>query len=205
MFFRLKIWLLRVWRITTAPGTKTLLFGTHQFILHPIFVLAAWLILYGSWPKFYELCAIVTHDLGYWGQPNIDGPEGERHPKIIADIWHDGIWKEDETFRMRVAQEILGHSRFYANSARLPISKLFYADKLAVSLYPNILYLLLGTLSGEINEYIKRNQPGGKYNHFKGRGKLQWWLVTKSKMCLMSFGEYGRTPAEIQSGVESKG
>lgn len=61
-------------------GTLSLLFGVHQFLWHPIVVGRAWRMLYGRWPDRYEWLAIITHDLGYWGLPNMDGPEGVRHP-----------------------------------------------------------------------------------------------------------------------------
>jgi len=62
-------------------GTKSLLFGVHQFLWHPYVVGKAWKMLYGKWPDRYEWVAIITHDLGYWGLPNVDGPEGIRHPE----------------------------------------------------------------------------------------------------------------------------
>ena len=31
-------------------GTRSLLFGSHQFMLHPLFVAIAWRRLYGRWP-----------------------------------------------------------------------------------------------------------------------------------------------------------
>ncbi|MCK5235828.1 MAG: hypothetical protein KAR06_02490, partial [Deltaproteobacteria bacterium] len=67
-----------VWRIRAPVGTKSLLFGVHQFIWHPITVLIAWCKLYG-WPTWPELVCIIVHDWGYWGKPNMDGPEGEKH------------------------------------------------------------------------------------------------------------------------------
>jgi len=30
----------------------------------------------------------VIHDWGYWGKPNMDGPEGERHPWLGARVMH---------------------------------------------------------------------------------------------------------------------
>ena len=32
-------------------GTKSLLYGAHQFALHPFFVALAWRRLYGRWPR----------------------------------------------------------------------------------------------------------------------------------------------------------
>lgn len=67
-------------------GTKSVLFGAHQFLLHPLFVALAWWQLFGfPWdPRLWV--AFFVHDLGYWGKPNMDGPEGELHPLLGAKI-----------------------------------------------------------------------------------------------------------------------
>lgn len=89
-------------------GTKSVLFGAHQFLIHPWFVAWAWWKLYGFPfdPRLWV--AFFVHDLGYWGKPNMDGPEGERHVEFGADImgllfdwgeWHYEKWpnpKSDE-------------------------------------------------------------------------------------------------------------
>ncbi len=62
-------------------GTKSLLYGAHQFALHPFFVACAWRKLYGRWPRDLRIwLAFLVHDLGYWGCPNLDGAEGKLHP-----------------------------------------------------------------------------------------------------------------------------
>lgn len=67
-------------------GTKSVLFGAHQFLIHPLFVAAAWWRLYG-FPRDPRLwVAFFIHDLGYIGKPNMDGPEGEAHPELGARI-----------------------------------------------------------------------------------------------------------------------
>lgn len=73
-------------------GTKSVLYGAHCFFLHPIFVAAAWIKLYG-WPWDPRIwIAFFVHDLGYWGKPNMDGVEGEKHVELGAKImhWFDG-------------------------------------------------------------------------------------------------------------------
>jgi len=67
-------------------GTKSVLFGAHQFLIHPLFVALAWWQLYGfPWdPRLWV--AFFVHDLGYLGKPNMDGPEGESHPWLGARI-----------------------------------------------------------------------------------------------------------------------
>lgn len=60
-------------------GTKSLLFGAHQFAIHPIFVFLGWWKLYG-FPRDPRLWVVfLVHDWGYWGKPNMDGEEGEEH------------------------------------------------------------------------------------------------------------------------------
>jgi len=69
-------------------GTRSILFGVHCWILHPWFVAWAWWKLYGfPWdPRLWV--AFVVHDWGYWGKPNMDGPEGENHVWLGAWIVH---------------------------------------------------------------------------------------------------------------------
>lgn len=81
-------------------GTKSVLFGAHCFFLHPLFVARAWTKLYGFPfdPRLW--IAFFVHDLGYFGKPNMDGPEGETHVELGAKIMHvfDGYKKEFKTF-----------------------------------------------------------------------------------------------------------
>lgn len=169
-------------------GTKSVLFGVHQFLIHPILVARAWWIIYRELPRLHEWAAIVTHDLGYWGAPNIDGPEGENHPVIMAEWWE----KHFGTFGMKVANEILGHSRFHAQKNNLPLSRLFRPDKLSSALYPKWLYLLLGNLSGEIREYMEHCNDG-KYQDVMSEPttQRQWLLEMQARMTLMGLTESG--------------
>jgi len=146
-------------------GTKSLLFGAHQFILHPIFVAIAYTRLYGFTfdPRIW--IAFIVHDWGYWGKSDIDGKEGKTHPILGAKIMHELF--DDSTLssyttelgafsiRSRMWYEFtLYHSRFYAKNDGVQFSKLCYADKLAFSVPPMWLYLLLVNLTGEIHEYL---------------------------------------------------
>ena len=166
-------------------GTKSLLFGVHQFVLHPLVVLLAWLVYYKSVPKFYQLCAIVTHDWGYWKQHNMDGEEGNNHPERAAKMWrHFGKFGEN------VAGEIRGHSGSFASEYGFPQSKLFKADKLCVVFIPCYLYVVLGSLSGEIYEYM--GIPNSKLKDlyytdkrfFSARmaAKIKWFFQTTGKI-----------------------
>lgn len=138
-------------------GTRSLLYGVHAFWLHPFFVAWGWYRLYGARqlrdPRMW--LAFIVHDWGYWGKPNMDGPEGESHPELGARIMYriDGPhWSTFTGF----------HSRFYAQRAGAPPSPLCYADKLAFVLTPDWLYLLLARATGEIREY-RLSAMDGKY------------------------------------------
>jgi hypothetical protein len=67
-------------------GTRSVLYGVHNPLLHSWFVAAAWWQLDGfPWdPRLWV--AFFVHDFGYWGKPNMDGPEGEGHPELGAKI-----------------------------------------------------------------------------------------------------------------------
>ncbi len=153
-------------------GTKSLLFGAHQFLLHPLMVLLSWLVYYKQMPKFYQLCAIVTHDWGYWGSPNMDGEEGREHPEKAANIW-----RLSGKFGVKVIGEILGHSASYASKYRLPVSKLYKADKLSPIFISCYFYVFLGSLSGEILEYMEVSY-GRKLYNVTTTDKIKWFCGT---------------------------
>jgi len=132
-------------------GTKSVLFGAHCFFLHPWFVAAAWVKLYGfPWnPKVWA--AFFLHDIGYLGKPNMDGPEGETHPEIGARIMAF-------LFGQYWGDFCLYHSRYYAKRVGHPVSQLCFADKMAFALTPRWLYLPMVSATGEIQEYLKNAQ-----------------------------------------------
>ena len=128
-------------------GTKSILFGAHQFILHPLFVAAAWTRLYGFPfdPRLWV--AFLVHDWGYWNAKNMDDAEGQRHPelggRIMARLFGE-YWGDFTRL----------HSRYYARLEGKPVSDLMAADKLATTYVPAWLYVPLATWSGEIYEYM---------------------------------------------------
>lgn len=142
-------------------GTKSVLYGAHQFILHPLFVTLAWLRLYGLRSErdphvgpvsFFDPrlhLAFWLHDLGYIGKTNMDGATGEAHPLWAASLMRR--WFGDGWFRF-----CLYHSRSWAKSQCEPHSLLCIADKLAVALEPRWLYLPRVRATGEIGEYVHR-------------------------------------------------
>jgi hypothetical protein len=128
-------------------GTKSLLYGAHQFVLHPLFVGLGWWKLYGAPLDPRLLIAFFVHDLGYLGKPNMDGPEGESHPEL-------GAWIMEKLFGKKWGDFCRYHSRSAArNDSREP-SLLCDADKYATVLVPRWLYLLLVKATGEIDEYL---------------------------------------------------
>jgi hypothetical protein len=128
-------------------GTKSLLFGAHQFLLHPICVLLAWWRLYGFPLDPRIWIAALIHDWGYWGSPNIDGERGKQHPQWAAFVmWH--------LFGYKWYEFCLYHSRYWAKRHDRPMSKLCVADKLAFCFAPKWLYLPLIRLTGEIEEFL---------------------------------------------------
>ena len=146
-------------------GTKSLLYGYHQFILHPLIVAACWTRLYGFPfdPRLW-VCFVV-HDWGYWGKPNLDGPEGETHvelgARIMARLFDDSPLATvmDICFGFRPQGSSwkvfsLYHSRFYARRDKVEPSRLCYADKAAIAWTPSVVQLTLMRFTGEWKEYV---------------------------------------------------
>lgn len=127
-------------------GTRSVLFGVHQILIHPFFVFVAWFKFYGKFPTYKESLCIFFHDIGYLGKPNMDGEEGELHPELGGAIIQFILGAE-------YSDLTLYHSRAYAGKKGMLTSNLCIPDKLSILLYPKWLYILLGTLSGEITEY----------------------------------------------------
>lgn len=157
-------------------GTRSILFGAHQFILHPIMVAIAWWKLYGFPSDIRLWVAFFVHDIGYWGKPNMDGEEGETHVELGAKIMG---WLFDE-YDSEWYDFSLYHSRFYAKKNNKHISRLCIADKYALCLEPWWLYLPRVWLSGEIKEYMSAAKNNdGKYVHMTLSTKsMRQWFKT---------------------------
>jgi hypothetical protein len=147
-------------------GTKSLLFGVHQFLWHPITVFAAWYELYGM-PNWKECVCIFIHDWGYWGCPNMDGLEGEKHPEFAATIAKNYLdtWKNlylSKPMSWKYHDLCLYHSRHYARYHGVEPSMLCWADKLSIKYDPWWFYIARAKLSGELYEYLALHTSMGE-------------------------------------------
>lgn len=181
-------------------GTKSVLWGVHQFLWHPVTVGLAWHGLYGQWPRWHEWVAIFTHDLGYVGCQAMDDAEGQRHPikgavyayriveqlgwifkslrhpiKVQHSSFRCGMWAEVEQLAEATRDLAIGHSRYFAKQYQVPLSKLFAADKASIYFDPAWFYLLRAKLSGELAEYMRNSKLP------VGTTPQQWhsWYVAK--------------------------
>jgi len=164
-------------------GTKSLSFGVHQFLLHPFFVSVAWRLLNGKWPSWREALCCIFHDVGYLGKPDMDGPDGIRHPELGAIIVR---WLLGKTW----ADVVLHHSRSYCRLTGADVSSLCVPDKLSIILYPDWLYLMLGRLSGEIQEYKQRMG-------LSTLSDAEWLAETKHAVFIWAERELRKDPARL--------
>jgi len=177
-------------------GTKSALYGAHAFWLHPFFVFLAWWKLYGfPWdPRLWV--AFFVHDLGYWGKPNMDGEEGERHPEWGARMMTSLF---DHIYRLCPSPSdprmpeylwlgdwgrlVLYHSRFYAKLAGVKPSRFCFADKMAICLTPWWVYRWTAGLTGEIREYREdAANPSKGWANKQECSDREWYLDMQSYM-----------------------
>lgn len=168
-----------------TTGTKSVLFGVHQFVLHPIAVGRAWHFLHGRWPTITQWLCIFTHDLGYWGCADMDGPEGVQHPvkganlaKRLVFFWcRLTNWNISDKVCYEIAKGAydftLGHSAHFAEKyLEGQRSGLYLADKASILFEPEWFYLLRARLSGEIKEYVTAQNPA-----WTEREWLNWYRL----------------------------
>ncbi len=133
-------------------GTRSLLFGEHQLVLHPLYVASAWRHLFGfPWDPRLWLCFFL-HDIGYWGRPDMDGESGREHPRLGALAVHRLLDRGPDHTWMDFC---LYHSRYLADKGNRPVSRLALADKFSLVLMPWWLWLALAWLSGSLGEYAR--------------------------------------------------
>ena len=102
-----------------SEGTISYLIGCHQFFLHPLWVLVAWIKEYRSLPKFWELCCIFLHDIGHIGKDYLSDS------KQKAEHWILGA---------KIARLLFGEKGFlliagHVTKSPYPRSKLYLPDK----------------------------------------------------------------------------
>lgn len=178
-------------------GTRSLLFGVHQFLWHPLTVGFSWRKLYRRWPTKEEWLAIFCHDAGYWGCPNIDGPEGRLHPERGASL---GVWIATKLGWdwTRVQKLILGHSREYAKRHGVEVSELCWPDKGSIAYEPRWFYIFRSTLSGELKEFQKNATKSGHLpvNHTR-REWFDNYKTRVKKMIALKFDEKNVCPLGV--------
>lgn len=128
-------------------GTKSLLFGAHQFVLHPLFLALAWWRLYGFPSDLRLWVAFLVHDWGYWGKAAMDDADGQTHPELGGRIMK-ALFGEAWGDFTRL------HSRHYAKLEGREPSPLCAADKLVLIVTPRWLYLPMVKATGEVEEYL---------------------------------------------------
>jgi hypothetical protein len=125
-------------------AVRSYLVGMHNPIIHSATVLVAWIKIYKGLPSIKESICIFVHDIGYLKQTAIDGDDNN-HPELGA--------KMCRLFGPEYFNLCIAHSRDYAKKLKLPLSKLGYADKGSVLIYPNWIFKRLIYLGGEAQEY----------------------------------------------------
>jgi hypothetical protein len=185
-------------------GTRSVLYGAHCFFIHPWFVAWAWWQLYGfPWdPRLWF--AFFLHDIGYIGKPNMDGPEGERHPIVGAILMRDLFdWTRTDRVVGMTGDVVDGaeefgywgmftllHSRYFSKRLGVAPSRLCVADKLATYLTPAWLYLPMVRATGEIDEYrahavhrVKGNERLSQAERDQLLGDERSWFVGVQGYC----------------------
>jgi hypothetical protein len=162
-------------------GTKSLLFGAHQFLMHPCFVAVAWHKLYGfPWdPRLWV--AFVVHDWGYWGLSDMDGDDGQRHPELGGRIMRT-------LFGDRWGDFTRLHSRYYAQLEDRVPSRLCYADKLATAIVPPWLYLPMVRATGELEEYMHLAR---RHNFYSGGSSKEWFRLLSAHWKELAYAHAG--------------
>ena len=157
-----------------AMGTRSLLIGAH-WPLHNLMVVAAWRYLYGSWPTWRELVAIGLHDLGYLGCREMDGPDGTMHPEAGARL-------ADRMLGREYGDLIRGHSKGYAETIGVPLSRLYGPDKCSHAFESVRCYVLRTRLTGEIRQYRATTHGCAPRNDAPAVTDHEWFRVVRNRM-----------------------
>ena len=131
-------------------GLRSYLVGMHNPLLHAIMIIIAWIRIYHNLPTIKELICILFHDIGYITQTTIDGFDN-KHPELGA--WLCGSMLGRKHFVLCIA-----HSRVYAKKLGISLSKLGYADKASILIFPNWLFKRIILIGGEAEEYYQTSK-----------------------------------------------
>lgn len=101
-------------------GTITVLFGNHS-IIHSIYVIKAWKLLYGTYPKFWQIICIFIHDIGYFGMNYLSGECNNGHAELGSKL-------AKILFGQKGFNLVAGHTRSTAKKYDLPLSELEAPD-----------------------------------------------------------------------------
>lgn len=167
-------------------GTRSLLYGCHQFFWHPLTVALAYRKLFREWPDFAGWLCVIFHDVGYWGCPEIDGPKGKLHPMkgalIVGTLvkWWNQMRGHKEFSAVLIggnaALRSLLHSRSIALDNKVEPSDICWADKYSLFYEPEWFYLLRTSLSGELEEFISNAEKTGHIPYgSSGKEWLHWF------------------------------
>lgn len=126
-------------------GLRSYVIGMHNPMLHGTLVTLAWIRLYHKLPSLREFICILFHDIGYVKQDSFDDKE-DCHPIFGAQLC-------GALFGKKYYNLCIAHSRQYAEKLDLKLSKLAYADKYSLLLYPNWLFQRLVYVGGEAQQY----------------------------------------------------
>jgi hypothetical protein len=113
-----------------TEGTKSVLLGAHQFILHPILVLIQFMRFHKRFPQWWELVGIFLHDMGYCGLNYLSNKKSKPlhvyRSAALAKKLLSKLGRGDEVFEF-----IMGHLGTY------PVrSDLYWPDKLSQLITP---------------------------------------------------------------------
>ncbi len=119
-----------------TQGTKSFLFGCHQFLLHPYFILKAWKFWYGKYPNWREIVCIFIHDIGIIGLDYLEKGRKDGH-------WNKGALLVKRLFGRKYFNFCAGHTDewHFLGSELLKDktasrSKLFIPDKISYLFCP---------------------------------------------------------------------
>jgi len=123
-----------------TQGTKSFLFGCHQFLLHPYFIIKAWKWWYGRYPYWKEIVCILIHDIGICGRQYLDGDNKKGH-------WQRGALLAYRLFGDGYMRLCTGHT----DESGFIRSMLFIPDKISYLFCP-VIWLKWCTFLERFNE-----------------------------------------------------